>query len=98
MNSSLSGLLFIKANDFVVGASLFLTLILDWKKRNVMLTKANILNTVYIVPSGAGKINKINDKMTIVTIVTCFRLAPTDSSQCIKLTETRCIIEECLRP
>jgi len=51
-----------------------------------------------MVPSGAGKINNINDKMTIVTIVTCFRLATTDSSQCIKLTETRCIIEECLRP
>ena len=45
-----------------------------------------------------GKINNINDKMTIVTIVTCFRLATTDSSQRIKLTETRCIIEECLRP
>ena len=49
-----------------------------------------------MVPSGAGKINNINDKMTIVTIVTSFRLPTTDSSQCIKLTETRCIIEECL--
>jgi len=50
-----------------------------------------------MVPLGAGKINNMNDKMTIVTIVTCFRLATIDSSQCIKLTETRCIIEECLR-
>jgi len=50
-----------------------------------------------MVPSGAGKINNMNDKMTIVTIVTCFRLGTTDSSRCVKLTETRCIIEECLR-
>ena len=51
-----------------------------------------------MVPPGAGKINNINDKMTIVTIVTCFRLATTDNSQCTKLTETKGIIEEGLRP